>query len=204
MEKMDFKKDLRTFYGQKPGDPAIVNVPAMNYITIDGQGDPNNSTEYTEALNALFPVAYQVKFMLKNSHAAIDFSVMPLQGLWWADDMSSFTESRRDLWKWRMMIFQPEFVTHEIFGAAIAEVRRKKNPTALDKLRFVSYEEGLCSQILHVGPFNEEPATIRRLHSFIADNGYRLRGLHHEIYLSDIRKADPSKWKTIIRQPMEK
>ncbi|NPV01501.1 MAG: hypothetical protein HPY53_08990 [Brevinematales bacterium] len=203
MEKRDFKKEMKEFYGQKPGNPSIVAVPPMNFIAIEGQGDPNGSKEYSDALNALYSTAYTVKFTIKKGRE-IDFGVMPLQGLWWADDMSSFTESRRDLWKWRMMIFQPEFVTREIFDTAIAEVGRKKNPRSLPKLRFETYDEGLCAQILHVGPFTTEPATIRHLHEFINDKGYHRRGLHHEIYLTNIERTAPAKWKTIIRQPMEK
>ncbi|OHD55894.1 MAG: hypothetical protein A2014_00560 [Spirochaetes bacterium GWF1_49_6] len=203
MEKRDFKKEMKEFYGQRTENPSIVTIPPMNFITIEGQGDPNASKEYTEALNALYSAAYTVKFMIKKGRE-IDYGVMPLQGLWWADDLSSFTESHRDLWKWRMMIFQPEFVTREIFDTAIAEVRRKKNPRSLPKLRFESYDEGLCAQILHVGPFTTEPATILRLHEFIGANGYRRRGLHHEIYLTNIERTAPAKWKTIIRQPMEK
>lgn len=204
METRDLKKEMKEFYGQKAGGPSIVDLPPFKYLTIEGQGDPNTSKEYTEALNALYSTAFAIKFMIKKSPLAIDYGVMPLQGLWWADDMASFTEARRDLWKWRMMILQPEFVTRDNFHTAISEVRRKKNPPMLDKLELEVYAEGLSAQILHVGPFTGEPATIRRLHSFIMDSGYRLRGLHHEIYLTNITRTDPSKWKTIIRQPMEK
>ncbi|OHD57088.1 MAG: hypothetical protein A2Y33_09185 [Spirochaetes bacterium GWF1_51_8] len=204
MEKRDLKKEMKNFYGQKPGEPSIVELPEWNYLAIEGQGDPNKSAEYMEALNALYPVAYAIKFMVKKAPPEIDFGVMPLEGLWWADDLSSFTESKRDLWKWRMMILQPGFVTREMYGRAVEDVRRKKNPAALGKLRFEPYREGLCAQILHVGPFTEEPATIRKLHDFITAQGYRNRDYHHEIYLTDIRRTIPAKWKTIIRQPMDK
>ena len=169
---------------------------------VDGTGDPNTSPAYAEAMEALFAVSYAIKFMVKKGPAGIDYGVMPLEGLWWANDMSQFTTKDKSNWKWTMMIMQPSFVTPEIIDSAIADVKRKKNPTAISKVRAEDFPEGTCAQILHIGPFSEEGPTIEKVHLFIDSRGKRV-GKHHEIYLSDIRKADPAKWKTVIRQPMQ-
>jgi len=152
-------------------------------------------------VEALFSVSYTAKFMVKKSAQELDYAVMPLEGLWWADDMSAFVANDKSKWKWTMMIMQPSFVEKEIIDAAITEVRRKKNPPALSRLRFEPFTEGRCAQTLHIGPFSEEGPTIQRVHEFI-DAQTERTGKHHEIYLSDIRRTDPQKWKTIIRQPM--
>jgi hypothetical protein len=150
----------------------------------------------------LFAVSYTIKFIVKKGPLAIDYGVMPLERLWWVDDMSKFTTEDKSNWKWTMMIMQPSFVTPEIIDSAIADVKMKKNPTAISKLRLEAFSEGRCAQILHIGTFFEEGPTIEKVHQFIDSRGNRT-GKHHEIYLSDIRKADPAKWKTIIRQPMQ-
>jgi hypothetical protein len=152
-------------------------------------------------VEALFSVSYTAKFMLKKAPDGVDYVVMPLEGLWWADDMSVFAGNDKSQWLWTMMIMQPTFVADELIEKAIAEVRKKKALPALDKLRLQDFSEGLCAQILHIGPFSEEGPSIQRLHDFI-HNRSSLTGKHHEIYLSDIRRADPKKWRTIIRQPM--
>ena len=179
-----------------------VEVPTLKYLMVDGEGDPNTSQEYAQAVEALFSVAYTAKFMVKKGPQALDYSVMPLEGLWWADDMSVFVANDKAKWKWTMMILQPSFVADEVIKVAIAEVRKKKNLLCVDRLRLENFSEGRCAQILHVGPFSEEGPTIERLHEFI-DSRTGRRGKHHEIYLSDIRRADPKKWKTIIRHPMQ-
>jgi hypothetical protein len=140
--------------------------------------------------------------MVKKGELAIDYGVLPLEGLWWAEDMSKFSVESKGDWKWTLMIMQPEFITGEMVAEATAQVRKKKNPAALSSLRFESFTEGKAAQIMHIGPFSEEGPTIQKVHEFIEAKGRRLRGKHHEIYLSDIRKAAPEKWKTIIRQPM--
>jgi hypothetical protein len=127
---------------------------------------------------------------------------MPLEGLWWADDMATFSVEDKSIWKWTMMIMQPDFIAPEMVATAMAEIRKKKNPTALPKVYFKGFSEGVAAQTLHIGPFAEEGPTIDRIHRFITDSGHQLAGKHHEIYLSDIRRADPKKWKTVIRQPM--
>jgi len=200
MKKIDLKKELKSLYQPSAKAVALVEVPAMNYLMIDGTGDPNTSQSYAEAIATLFAVAYTVKFQVKRSQE-IDFGVMPLEGLWWADDMSAFSTADKSNWKWTAMIMQPSFVTAEIVASAIADVKKKKNPPAISKVRFASLAEGTCAQTLHVGPFSEERPTIEKVHEFIRTRG-KLVGKHHEIYLSDIRKADPSKWKTVIRQPL--
>lgn len=200
MSKVDFKQELRHFYSASAKEVAVVDVPPMNFLMIDGTGDPNTSPAYQEAVEALFSVSYAAKFTLKKT-AGIDYVVMPLEGLWWADDPTVFITDDRTQWQWTMMIMQPSFVEDEVIERAMAETRKKKQLPALDRLRFESFHEGLAAQILHIGPFSEEGPTIQRLHEFIeARSG--LRGKHHEIYLSDVRRADPRRWRTIIRQPM--
>ncbi len=201
MQKIDLKNELKHLYQPSAKEVLEVEVPPLNYLMVDGEGDPNTSKEYTEAVEALFAVSYTVKFMIKKGAQAIDYAVMPLEGLWWADDMSTFTTGDKSDWKWTMMIMQPSFVSTTVIDSAIAEVKTKKNPIALAKLRFEEYSEGKCAQILHVGPFSEEGPTIERVHDFI-DSDTKRTGKHHEIYLSDIRKANPARWKTVIRQPM--
>jgi len=202
MEKIDLKKKLKQLYQPSAKQVVEVDVPAFQFLMIDGEGDPNTSQEYAQAVEALFSVSYTVKFMVKKQPHGIDYAVMPLEGLWWADDMSVFTANDKSKWKWAMMIMQPEFVARAAIDAAVAEVKRKKALPAVSKLRLESFTEGACAQILHVGPFSEEGPTIQKVHDFIHSKSH-LAGKHHEIYLSDIRRADPAKWKTIIRQPMK-
>jgi hypothetical protein len=202
VEKIDFKKELKHLYQPSVKEVVQVNVPTMNFLMVDGEGDPNTSPAYADAVETLFAVSYAVKFMVKKGPSAVDYGVMPLEGLWWADDMSQFTTKDKSSWKWTMMIMQPAIVTREIVERAIAEVKKKKKSlAAISKLRLEAFAEGRCAQIMHIGPFSEEGPTIEKVHQFIASRGKR-KGKHHEIYLTDIRKADPSKWKTIIRQPL--
>ena len=201
MKKIDFKKELKNLY--KPSAKCVekVTVPVMNFLMIDGQGDPNTTQEFQDAIEALYSVAYTLKFMVKKGDMAIDYGVMPLEGLWWSDDMSAFSANRKEAWKWTLMIMQPEFITLAMFEEAIEQVRLKKNPVSLSKLRFESFEEGEAAQIMHIGPFSDEGPTIEKVHAFIESSGKERRNKHHEIYLSDTRRADPAKWKTVIRQP---
>lgn len=203
MENIDLKKDLKQLYQASAKEVVQVDVPSFQFLMLDGLGDPNTSPEYAQAVEALFSVSYTVKFMLKKGPQQLDYAVMPLEGLWWADDMSAFEIGDKAKWQWTMMIMQPSFVTPETIQAAMAEVRRKKKLPALDKLRLEDFSEGLCAQVLHVGPFAEEGPTIERLHQFIDERSGRTCK-HHEIYLSDIRRADPKQWKTIIRHPMKR
>lgn len=200
MKKIDLKKELKHLYQPSAKEVARVDVPAMNFLMIDGEGDPNTARSYQEAVEALFSVAYAIKFKVKKT-LAIDYGVLPLEGLWWADDMAKFSVDDKSGWKWTMMIMQPEFVSAALVRDTIFEVKKKKDLPALGKLRFEPFSEGKAAQILHIGPFTAEGPTVARVHAFIAVNG-KLSGKHHEIYLSDIRKADPAKWKTVIRQPL--
>jgi hypothetical protein len=202
MQKIDLKKDLKHVYQASACDVVQVDVPTFRFLMLDGAGDPNTSPDYAHAIEALFSVAYTAKFMLKKGPQQLDYAVMPLEGLWWADDMSAFATGDKASWKWTMMIMQPSCVADEVIEAAIAEVRRKKALPALDRLRVADFHEGLCAQVLHVGPFSDEGPSIERLHAFIDARSGRT-GKHHEIYLSDIRRAAPQNWKTIIRQPMQ-
>lgn len=203
MEKLDFKKKLKPLYQPSAKEVEQVYVPTMNYLMADGEGDPNTSPAFAAIVEALFSLSYTLKFMVKKGVRAIDYSVMPLEGLWWADDMSAFSTADKSRWKWTLMIMQPDFISKEMVDAAIAEVKEKKNPAALSKVRFETLAEGSAAQIMHIGPFSEESPNIERVHQFIESSGHNRVGKHHEIYMSDIRKMPPSKWKTIIRQPMQ-
>jgi hypothetical protein len=202
MKKIDLKKDLKQFYAPSAKEVVEVDLPPLRYLMIDGKGDPNTSTEYTQAVEALFSVSYTAKFAVKKGAKAVDYAVMPLEGLWWAKDMSAFISGDKKNWNWTMMILQPPVATDAVIEDAITQVAKKKELPAPPRLRLEKFTEGRCAQILHIGPFSEEGPTIARLHEFIeARSG--LSGKHHEIYLSDIRRADPKKWKTILRQPMK-
>ncbi|WP_129630077.1 GyrI-like domain-containing protein [Candidatus Oscillochloris fontis] len=203
MQKIDIKQELKHLYQPSAKEVVQVVVPQMNYLMIDGTGDPNTSAAYQAAVEVLFAVAYSIKFTAKKGPLAIDYGVMPLEGLWWVEDMSHFSMDDRSDWKWTMMIMQPDFITHDIVNNALAEVSRKKGLPQIEEVRFTSHTEGMAAQIMHIGPFASEGPTIERLHTFIADAGYQRTGKHHEIYLSDIRRVEPAKWKTVIRQPMQ-
>lgn len=201
MEKRDYRKELKQLYGPSPKEVAIINVPPMNFLMIDGRGDPNTSEKYHAAIEALFGVAYTVKFMIKKGERQIDYAVFPLEGLWWADDMGAFLSARRDEWRWTAMIAQPEYVTAPLFEAALAEVERKKRVKLVQLMRFETFSEGTAAQIMYIGPFSNEGSTIERIHAAIDARGGTPVGKHHEIYLSDFRKTSPDKLKTVIRQP---
>ena len=202
MEKIDYKQQLKHLYKPSSKKVEIVEVPQMNFLMVDGEGDPNTSTSFSDAIEALFPLSYTLKFMVKNGEIGIDYGVLPLEALWWADDMSAFTTGNKDFWKWTIMIMQPDFITTQMVEKAKQEVEKKKKPASLPLVSFEPFKEGKAAQILHMCPFSEEGPTIEKVHLFIEENGSHLVGKHHEIYLSDIRRAAPEKWKTIVRQPM--
>lgn len=207
MVAIDPKKTLDA-YRAKRGEFRIVEVPPLQYLMIDGAGDPNTSPAYRDAVSALFPVAYALKFASR-SELGVDTVVMPLEGLWHAPDMESFT-SRRDksAWMWTSMIMVGDHITASMFAHAVESVAqkaaKKKEPIpALDAVRLETLEEGACVQTLHVGPFDDEGPVLDDLHHrFIPENGLQMRGRHHEIYLSDLRRTDPAKLRTILRQPV--
>lgn len=202
MEKIDYKKQFKHLYGPSAKKVEIVDVPQMNFLMVDGEGDPNTSKSFSDAIEALYLLSYTLKFMVKKGKMGVDYGVLPLEALWWADDMSAFSTGNKDAWKWTLMIMQPEFITRKMVEEATEEVQRKKKPVSLPFVRFEAFMEGKAAQIMHIGPFSDEGPTIEKVHSFIENNGSRSLGKHHEIYLSDIRRAAPEKWKTIVRQPM--
>jgi hypothetical protein len=203
MTKVDYKKVLKEFYSATAGKPEVVTVPMMNYLMFDGRGDPNTSQEYIDAIQTLYPVAFTIKFLCKNKYGQ-DFGVMPLEGLWWTENMAEFSDKDKSNWLWTAMIMQPDSVTHARFSEALELVKRKKKPKLLDRIRFDSYEEGRAAQVMYTGAYSEEGPTIAGLHKFIRDQGGNIDEItkhHHEIYLNDPRRTDQSKLKTIIRQP---
>lgn len=200
MKKIDLKKELKHLYNPSK-EIALVDVPEMNFLMIDGTGDPNTSQDYKDAIESLYAVSYTLKFMVKEEKA-VDYVVMPLEGLWWTEPMSQFTMENKDMWQWTAMIMQPEYVTEELFNRAVEQVQIKKNLPSLSKIKFKSLYEGLSTQLMYIGPYSAEGPTIEKLHNFIEENGYELRGKHHEIYLSDPRRSAPEKLKTVIRQPV--
>lgn len=196
-------KELEHVYKASAKQVEFVDVPRINFLMVDGKGNPSISQEYMEAIEALYPLSYTLKFGLKKAEG-LDYKVAPLEGLWWAEDMTQFSTDHKENWYWTMMIAQPEVITPEWFEKAKVEVRRKKNPAALAKVRLESFHEGSAAQILHVGPYSAEGHTIQKLHAFIHQSGYIFDGRkqkHHEIYLGDPRRVAPEKWKTILRQP---
>ena len=200
MSKIDLRKELAWLYKPSAKTISLVDVPAMNFIMIDGKGSPE-SEQYRQSIEALYPVAYTLKFAMK--FAGQDFTVMALEGLWWADDMSAFDPEtgNRNAWQWTMMMMQPDFITSTDFEAAVKAARQKKDLPGLSKIRFERFKEGRAAQLMHIGPYSAEGPNILKLHEKIKEIGGELTGKHHEIYLSDPRRTDPSKWKTVIRQP---
>lgn len=201
-DKNDLTRTLDS-YRAKRGEFRIVEVPARRYLMIDGHGDPNTSPAYTEALEALYPVAYTLKFASKRTLDR-DYVVPPLEGLWTADDLDAFTTARdKSRWDWTMMILVPDWIGADLVDAAVAQVAAKKRPARLDDVRLQSLHEGRCVQTLHVGSFDDEGPVLDRMHhEFIPSQGLRMTGTHHEIYLSDPRRAAPEKLRTILRQPV--
>lgn len=201
--KVDFKRQLDCYRARRDAF-RIIDVPPLQYLMVDGHGDPNTGREFADATAALYPVAYRLKFASKQELGR-DYVVMPLEGLWWADDMAAFT-SRRDKrrWSWTLMIMIPDWITGDMLAAAVARVSAGDLPSAsLSVLRLQRLAEGSCVQTLHIGPYDEEAAVLDRMHrQFIPENGLRLTGTHHEIYLSDARRAAPEKLRTILRQPV--
>jgi len=205
MSPFDLVKQLKQLYAPSPRHPAIVEVPELLFLMIDGRGDPHASEAYQEALAALYGIAYTLKFMLKKVDPERDFKVAPLEGLWWADtEAPSIDElkAHRDSWNWTMMIAVPDEVTAaEVATAAAAAARRRPLPAA-GRVRLERVAEGLAAQIMHIGPYADEAPTIELLHAFVAEQGYEVRGRHHEIYLGDPRRTAPERLKTVIRHPV--
>jgi hypothetical protein len=202
MPKLDLKKSEKSFYAPSKKDFEIVDVPSMNFLMIDGKGDPNTSQEYIDAIEALYAVSYTLKFKSK-LELGKDYVVLPLEGLWWAADMDAFVSGEKGKWLWTAMVRQPDHLSESLVAAAVEETRQKKDPASLSKIRFETFHEGLSAQILYIGPYADEGPTIARMHDFIEERGFERSGKHHEIYLSDVRRTAPEKLKTVIRQPMK-
>ncbi len=199
--KVDFKREYKELY--KAGrDPSFVDVPELAFLMVDGHGDPNTAAEYRQAVEALYTVSYSLKFAIKRAGDGFDYGVMPLEGLWWAPDMSDFTSQKKSDWDWTAMIMQPDEVTQDRLEDALASATAKKSLPAAAKLRLERFREGPAAQVMHIGPYSAEGPTIERLHEFIAESGRTLRGKHHEIYLGDPRRSAPEKLKTVVRQPV--
>ena len=205
MQKVDLKKEFKNLYSPSAKEVNLVDVPQMNFVMIDGSGDPNKAQEYRDAIEALYAVSYSIKFAVKKDQG-MDYGVMPLEGLWWTDNMSLFSTTNKDIWKWTAMIMQPEYVTKTLFESTLQQVKKKKPLPGLSRARFQGFREGQSAQIMYIGPFSAEGPTIERIHEFIKTRGFIFDGVkqkHHEIYLSDPRKTAPDKLKTIIRQPVQ-
>jgi hypothetical protein len=198
----DFRKQIAPFITARR-DPKVVQVPALKYLMISGRGHPAKDKEYTEAVQALYTLAYTMKFSGKAGSRQREMPVPPLDSLWWIAGRKGFpANAPRSAWRWQAMLAVPGFVTQAMVAKASKEAMRKKSLPALRLVRLVRWKEGLCAQVLHVGPYSAERPTIKRLHEFIREQGYRPTGHHHEIYLSDPHRTSPRKLKTILRQPM--
>lgn len=206
----DFKKEYKEFY-LPPAKPVIVNIPKMNYIAVRGKGNPNDKDgSYQQALSILYSIAYTIKMSYKGSHKIVGFFeyvVPPLEGFWWQDHIKGVDYSNKDSFQWISLLRLPEFVTQSDFTWAVEEASRKKKLDC-SLAEFLTIEEGLCVQIMHFGSYDEEPATVAIMDEYLEQHGYEndfsdIR-MHHEIYLSDPRKTDPSKCKTVIRHPVKK
>ena len=206
----DFKKEYKEFYMPK-NKPGIVSVPGMNYIAVRGKGDPNvEGGEYKQAIELLYGIAYTIKMSKKGDRRIegyFDFVVPPLEGFWWQEGVEGVDYAHKENFHWISVIRLPDFVTREDFDWAVKEAERKKK-TDFSKVEFLTYDEGLCVQCMHIGSYDDEPATVELMHAFMEEQGYVLdindQRLHHEIYLSDARKVAPEKLKTVIRHPIRK
>lgn len=202
MKTIDLKKKLKPYYTASATKPTVIDVPPMNTLMVDGTGDPSGPA-FQEAVGSLYSVAYTLKFTFKKEKA-IDYPVMALEGLWCADDPSVFASGEREKWRWTVFIVVPGVVTQRDVAAAVAAVKKKAKFPRFPEVRFEKFAEGKAAQIMHVGPYAAEGPTIERLHRFVEEQGYRLRGWHHEIYLGDPRRSAPEKLRTILRHPVEK
>jgi len=201
MAKIDLTKDLQQLYTASKDHITLVDVPPAYFLMAEGQGDPNTAPAFQQATETLFRLSYTLKFMLKKAQG-LDWAVMPLEGLWCADDLTAYAKGRKAEWRWTLMIMQPDFVTPEHVARAREVAAAKKNAPPWYNTTFGRFAEGLSAQVLHVGPYADEAPTIARLHTFIKEKGYHFGGKHHEIYLSDPRRTAPEKLKTILRQPI--
>ena len=203
MEKVDFKKTLKHLYAPSAKEFVIVDVPEMQFAMIDGKGDPNKAPEYQSAIQWLYSISYGLKFVSKKQLDK-DYTVPPLEGLWWSEDMDSFAAGKKDEWSWTMMMMVPDWIDQEMFNAAAAKAGEKLGQPP-QSLRLEQFDEGLSVQIMHIGPYDAEGPTIAKMHQeFLPENGLVENGDHHEIYIGDPRRTAPEKLKTVLRQPVKK
>ena len=201
MKVIDFKRTFGTLYFPPRGRITGLQVPAMNFATVDGQGDPNTSPAFREALEVLYGVSYTAKFTLKRAGVA-DYRVGPLEALWSTGRAEKFnSKAPRERWRWTAMVMQPPPVTPAVFRKACAELKERRHPTGLSKLQFRRFKEGLSAQTLYVGPYSDEGSTIEQIHAFIRADGGHVVGRHHDIYLGDPRRTAPARLRTVLRQP---
>jgi hypothetical protein len=200
---IDLRRERSALYSASR-EPAFVDVPELPYLMIDGHGDPNTAPEYAAAVQALYSIAYTIRFGLKRRPEPVDAPVMPLEGLWWTPDLATFSTDDKSAWDWTLLIAVPGLVTADVVDAARAAASRKHPGAPLDAVRLEPFAEGQCAQVLHIGPYRDEGPTVAALHAFVAEHGYALAGKHHEIYLGDPRRSAPDKLRTIVRQPVER
>ena len=206
----DYKKEYKEFYMPKD-KPSIVTVPPMNYIAVRGKGDPNQEDgDYKKAIGMLYGIAFTIKMSKKGDHQIegyFDYVVPPLEGFWWQDGVTGVDYAHKDTFNWISVIRLPDFVTKADFDWAVAEATKKKKAD-FSNVEFFTYEEGLCVQCMHFGSYDDEPATVDKMHAYMTEQGYELditaERMHHEIYLSDARKVAPEKLKTVIRHPIKR
>lgn len=203
MSKLDLRKELKELYTASAKKPAIIKVPKLKYLMVDGMGDPNDNPAFQQSIEALYGLSYTMKFASKLGPDGQDWTVMPLDGLWWVEG-KPFSETNKNEWRWTLMIAQPDFVSAAMFRAARKQLKQKKDSALIDSVRLGSLREGISAQIMHTGPYAEEGPTIERLHQFAVEQGYEFDGKHHEIYMSDPRRTAPEKLKTIVRYPVKK
>jgi hypothetical protein len=209
MTKLDLRKELKAFYNPSAKKVELVDVPRFQFVMIDGLIEagvlPGNSPGFQEAMQALYGASYTLKFMAKLSQTdPLDYSVMALEGLWWIEG-GEFSFERKEDWAYTVMVLQPDQITPAMFAEALQQMRKKKgDQPAFARLRLEAFQEGLCVQTLHVGPYSTEQATVEKMDAFAHENGYRMHGKHHEIYLGNPLRAQPEKLKTILRHPVMK
>ena len=199
--RVEYRRELGDLYDARE-QPALVEVPTISYLMVDGHGDPNGSQTFKQGVEALYAVAYALKFRVRKLPDGIDFAVMPLEGLWWIPNARVWDFDDKSDWDWTLMVAQPPIVTPELVSEAIAAVRGKKKLRALDDVRFEPFDEGRCAQVLHRGPFAAERPTLERLYDFVKREGFMPVGKHHEVYLTDPQRTAPARMRTIVRQPV--
>ena len=208
MNKIDLRKQYKEFYNPPADHVTIVTIPTFQFVMIDGRIEPGTtpgtSPSFQQAMDVLYGAAYTLKFMSKlRRENPIDYTVMGLEALWWIED-GEFDITKPDNWYWTAMILQPDHITDDMFREAQIKIKEKKPNPGIDKLRLDKFNEGLCVQIMHVGPYATEPITVKKMGEFTAQNGYQMQHKHHEVYIGNPLRADPARLKTILRHPIKR